>query len=186
MKKIIASCAILVLAWMSQCDSAFAANLGTLVDCDQSPAFTKRLNTSVKKLETRLAKYEAGTPPALALEQQIERTKTRFQRYSDSDLLCGADGLPHLVADGDLKHASEFIIPGVMFLYITGWIGWAGRRYVQTVAKTKNPTEKEIIIDVPLALQIMLSAYFWPVLAWQEFVSGDFVVAQEDITISPR
>ena len=186
MKKIIASCAIVMLAWMSSIDSAKASSLGTLVDCDQSPAFTKRLNTSVKKLETRLAKYEAGTPPALALEQQIERTKTRFQRYGDSNLLCGADGLPHLVTDGDLTHASEFIIPGVMFLYTTGWIGWAGRRYIQTVAKTKNPTEKEIIIDVPLALKIMLSAYFWPVLAWQEFVSGDFVVAQEDITISPR
>nr|YP_009675057.1 photosystem I subunit F [Rhizochromulina marina]QDH81908.1 photosystem I subunit F [Rhizochromulina marina] len=186
MKKFIASLSIVVFAWASAIGSAQAANIGTLVDCDQSPAFTKRLNASVKKLESRLSKYEPGTPPALALEQQIERTKSRFKRYGESNLLCGTDGLPHLVTDGDLTHASEFIIPGVMFLYITGWIGWAGRRYIQTVASTKNPTEKEIILDVPLAIKIMLSAYFWPVLAWQEFVSGDFVVAQDDITISPR
>lgn len=186
MKNTLLAITFVVITFTSNVHSALATNVGTLVDCDQSPAFTKRLNTSVKKLETRLAKYEPGTPPALALEQQIERTKSRFQRYGESNLLCGADGLPHLVTDGDLSHAPEFIVPGVMFLYTTGWIGWAGRRYIQTVAKTKNPTEKEIIIDVPLALKIMLSAYFWPVLAWQEFVSGDFVVAQEDITVSPR
>lgn len=161
-------------------------NVGMLVDCADSPAFTKRLNSSVKKLETRLAKYEPGTPPALALQQQIDRTKVRFERYSDSSLLCGADGLPHLVTDGDLDHAADFILPGVLFLYITGWIGWAGRRYIQTVAKDKNATEKEIIIDVPLAIQIMLSGYFWPILSWQEFISGDFVVPQDEITVSPR
>ena len=46
---------------------SFAA--GTLVDCEKSPAFTKRLNTSVKKLEGRLAKYKEGTPPYLALQE---------------------------------------------------------------------------------------------------------------------
>ena len=34
---------------------SFAA--GTLVDCEKSPAFTKRLNTS-KKIRGRLAKYK--------------------------------------------------------------------------------------------------------------------------------
>jgi photosystem I subunit 3 len=78
------------------------------------------------------------------------------------------------------------MIPGIGFLYTTGWIGWAGRKYVQTVAKTSNPQEKEIIIDVPVALKIMLSGYLWPVASWQEFVSGDFVAATDDITVSPR
>lgn len=186
MKQVITSVFIVMLTFFGFNHPAQANNVGTLVDCDQSAAFNKRLNASVKKLETRLAKYEPGTPPALALQQQIDRTQTRFKRYADSNLLCGADGLPHLVASGDFKHASEFIIPGIMFIYTTGWIGWSGRKYIQTVAKTKNPTEKEIIIDVPLALKIMLSGYFWPVLSWQEFVSGDFVVAQDDITVSPR
>jgi photosystem I subunit 3 len=95
-------------------------------------------------------------------------------------------GLPHLIVDGDIKHAPEFVIPGVVFLYTTGWIGWAGRKYLQTVAKTKNPAEKEIIIDVPLALKIMFSGYAWPASSWSEFVAGDFVAEQEDITVSPR
>lgn len=186
MRKILASLVFSVLLSGFCPLVAHSEPVGILVDCDQSPAFTKRLNTSVKKLETRLAKYEPDTPPALALQQQIDRTKARFERYGESGLLCGPDGLPHLVTDGDFTHSPEFIIPGLMFLYITGWIGWSGRRYIQTVAKTKNPTEREIIIDVPLALKIMLSGYFWPVLAWQEFISGDFVMAQDDITISPR
>ena len=127
-----------------------------------------------------------GTPPYLALQAQIDQTKARFKAYADSDLLCGPDGLPHLIVDGDWKHAGEFMIPGLGFLYTTGWIGWAGRKYVNTVATSSNPTEKEIIIDVPLALKIMLSGYLWPVVSWQEFVAGDFVAEPEDITVSPR
>ena len=178
MKRLLLSFCILFATTFNMPATAFA-NTGILVDCDKSPAFTKRLNASVKKLETRLAKYEAGTPPALALEEQISQTKTRFARYSESSLLCGVDGLPHLVADGDWSHASEFTIPGMLFLYTTGWIGWSGRKYLQTVALTKNPTEKEIIIDVPVALTIMVSAYLWPMLAWGEFVSGEFVTEGE-------
>jgi photosystem I subunit 3 len=164
--------------------SSFAA--GVLVDCDKSPAFTKRLNASVKKLEGRLAKYEAGTPPALALQNQIDQTKKRFKSYGDSALMCGTDGLPHLIVDGDFKHAGEFMIPGCLFLYTTGWIGWSGRKYLNTVASSSNPTEKEIIIDVPLALKIMLSGYLWPVVSWQEFVAGDFIASPDEITVSPR
>lgn len=62
MKKILLSLSLVLFALMSNVNSVLATNVGTLVDCDQSPAFTKRLNTSVKKLETRLAKYESGTP----------------------------------------------------------------------------------------------------------------------------
>ena len=166
--------------------NASFASTGILVDCDKSPAFTKRMNASIKKLEGRLSKYEKGTPPALSLQQQIDQTKSRFTRYGESGLLCGADGLPHLIADGDWSHAPEFIIPGLLFLYTTGWIGWSGRKYLSTVATTKNPSEKEIIIDVPLALNIMFSGYLWPIVAWGEFMSGDFVAEPENITISPR
>jgi photosystem I subunit 3 len=163
---------------------SFAA--GTLVDCEKSPAFTKRLNTSVKKLEGRLAKYKEGTPPYLALQEQIDQTKTRFDRYGKSGLLCGTDGLPHFIVDGDFVYVPEFIIPGILFLYTIGWIGWAGCKYLQTVSKLKNAAEKEIIIDVPLALKIMFSGYAWPISSWSEFVAGDFVAEQEDITVSPR
>jgi photosystem I subunit 3 len=187
MKRILNNILFTVFISVVSCGSINVANAaGTLTDCADSPAFKKRLDTSVKKLETRLKKYEPGSPQALALEQQVAQTKRRFDRYAKSDLMCGKDGLPHLITSGDWKHASEFMIPGVMFLYTTGWIGWAGRKYVKTVAKTKNPAEKEIIIDVPLALQIMASAYLWPIYSWKEFISGDFVAPKEEITVSPR
>lgn len=163
-----------------------SADIGGLTKCSESPAFTKRLNSSVKKLEQRLSTYKADTPPALALQQQIERTKARFEKYGRSDLLCGTDGLPHLIADGRWSHAAEFIIPGFGFIYISGWIGWVGRKYVRAISTNKNPAESEIIINVPLALKIMTTGYIWPISAWQELISGDLVVPADKITVSPR
>lgn len=162
------------------------ADIGGLTKCSESPAFAKREKASVKKLEQRMSKYEAGSPPALALQQQVERTQARFDKYSRSELLCGTDGLPHLIADGRWSHAAEFILPGFGFIYISGWIGWVGRKYVRAVSTTKNPTESEIIINVPLALKIMTTGYIWPISAWQEFVSNDLVALDEEVTVSPR
>lgn len=162
------------------------ADIGGLTKCSESPAFSKRLKTSVKKLEARMSQYEADSPPALALKQQIERTQSRFDKYSRSNLLCGTDGLPHLIADGRWNHAAEFTIPGVAFLYIAGWIGWVGRKYVRAVSTTKNPAESEIIINVPLALKIMTTGYLWPIAAWQELVSNELVVPDDKVTVSPR
>jgi photosystem I subunit 3 len=163
-----------------------SADIGGLTKCSQSPAFSKRLKTSVKKLEQRIKKYEVDSPPALALQQQIERTQARFDKYGRSDLLCGADGLPHLIADGRWSHAAEFIFPGFGFIYISGWIGWVGRKYLRAVSTTKNPSENEIIINVPLALKIMTTGYIWPISAWQELVSNELVVSDDEITVSPR
>lgn len=162
------------------------ADIGGLTKCSESPAFNKRLTTSVKKLEQRKALYEAETPQALALQQQIDQTKQRFDKYGRSDLLCGTDGLPHLIADGRWSHAAEFIIPGFGFIYISGWIGWVGRKYLRAVSTTSNPTESEIIINVPLALKIMATGYIWPISAWQDLVSGDLVAPKDEVTVSPR
>lgn len=162
------------------------ADIGGLTKCSESPAFAKRLKASVKKLEQRLTKYEVGSPPALALEQQIDRTKARFDKYSRSELLCGTDGLPHLIADGRWSHAAEFILPGFGFIYISGWIGWVGRKYLRAISTTKNPTESEIIINVPLALKIMTTGYIWPISAWQELVSQELVLPSDEVTVSPR
>ena len=162
------------------------ADIGGLTKCSESPAFTKRLNASVKKLEQRASQYEVDSPPALALKQQVERTKARFDKYSRSELLCGTDGLPHLIADGRWSHAAEFILPGFGFIYISGWIGWVGRKYLRAVSTTKNPSESEIIINVPLALKIMTTGYIWPISAWQELISNDLVAIDEEITVSPR
>ena len=162
------------------------AEIGGLTKCSESPAFQKRLKASVKKLEQRMSLYEADSPSALALKQQIGRTEARFDKYSRSELLCGTDGLPHLIADGRWSHAAEFILPGFGFIYISGWIGWVGRKYLRAVSTTKNPSESEIIINVPLALKIMTTGYIWPISAWQELISGDLVAPKDEVTVSPR
>lgn len=166
--------------------SQVLADIGGLTKCSESPAFSKRLKTSVKKLEARMVQYEIDSPPALALKKQISSTEARFAKYSNSDLLCGADGLPHLIADGRWSHSAEFTLPGLGFIYISGWIGWVGRKYLRAVSTTKNPAESEIIINVPLALKIMTTGYIWPIAAWQELVSNELVVSDNEITISPR
>lgn len=162
------------------------ADIGGLNPCKESDVFQKRLAKTVKKLESRLQKYEEGSPPRIAIQQQINQTKQRFTRYADSNLLCGNDGLPHLITDGRWSHGSEFLLPSILFLYISGWIGWVGRKYIRTVGQTSNPTEKEIIIDVPLAVSIMTSGFLWPFAAWQEFLSGDLIASDETITTSPK
>jgi photosystem I subunit 3 len=166
-------------------EQAFA-DIGGLTKCSESPAFNKRLKSSVKKLEQRMSTYEVGSPPALALQQQIDRTEARFDKYSRSELLCGTDGLPHLIADGRWSHAAEFILPGFGFIYISGWIGYVGRKYLRAVSTTKNPAESEIIINVPLALKIMTTGYIWPISAWQELVSNELIAPKDEITVSPR
>ena len=177
---------LLVAVLITLTPNIASAEIGGLTKCSESPAFTKRLNASVKKLEQRKSKYEADSPSALALQQQIDRTKARFEKYGRSELLCGNDGLPHLIADGRWDHAAEFILPGFGFIYISGWIGWVGRKYLRAVSTTANPAESEIIINVPLALRIMSTGYIWPMSAWQELISGDLVAAKDDVTVSPR
>ncbi len=177
---------LLIAVLITLAPNMASAEIGGLTKCSDSPAFAKRQKSSVKKLEQRMSTYEAGTPPALALKQQIARTEARFDKYSRSELLCGTDGLPHLIADGRWSHAAEFILPGFGFIYISGWIGWVGRKYVRAVRKKKNPAESEIIINVPLALKIMTTGYIWPISAWQELVSGDLVALDENVTVSPR
>ncbi len=134
-----------------------------LVPCGESPAFQKR-----------------------AAAADTESDKARFEFYGNTSLLCGPEGLPHLVVDGDLAHAGEFLIPSILFLLIAGWIGWAGRSYVIAVRDTKSPEENEIIIDVPLAIKCSLGAAAWPLLAFKEITSGEMFAKEDEITVSPR
>nr|YP_009028642.1 photosystem I reaction center subunit III [Asterionella formosa]AGH28193.1 photosystem I reaction center subunit III [Asterionella formosa]WGN98902.1 photosystem I reaction center subunit III [Asterionella formosa] len=177
---------LILIAFLIFTPKTALADIGGLTKCSDSPAFNKRLKASVKKLEQRITKYEVDSPPALSLKQQIDRTEARFAKYSKSELLCGTDGLPHLIADGRWSHAAEFIIPGFGFIYISGWIGWVGRKYLRAVSTSKNPSESEIIINVPLALKIMTTGYIWPVSAWQELISNELVAPDSEITVSPR
>jgi photosystem I subunit 3 len=162
------------------------ADVAGLTACKESKEFQRRLDQSVKKLQSRIDKYEANTPPVTALNKQIEKTKNRFDRYANAGLLCGTDGLPHLIADGRWNHSGEFMIPGIFFLYIAGWIGWVGRSYVQWARSTEKPTEKEIILDVPVALSFVTTGFIWPFSAFKEFTSGNLIAPADEITVSPR
>ena len=57
-----------------------AMNYAQLEDCGTSKGFEKRKVQSVKKLENRLKKYEAGSPPYIALQSQVAQTKNRTRR----------------------------------------------------------------------------------------------------------
>jgi len=156
--------AILVVSlWISFAPVASAYNL---VPCKDSPAF-KELAKSARSTN--------GDPAS---------AKARFDRYSEA--LCGPEGYPHLIVDGNLSYAGDFLIPSVLFLYIAGWIGWVGRSYLQAAKKSDSPEEKEIIIDVPLAVKFMLSGFLWPLAALKEITTGEMFAKDDEITVSPR
>jgi photosystem I subunit 3 len=154
---------LVVSLWISFAPVASAYNL---VPCKDSPAFKE------------LAKNARSTngDPASA--------KARFDRYSEA--LCGPEGYPHLIVDGNLSYAGDFLIPSVLFLYIAGWIGWVGRAYLQAAKKSGTPEEKEIIIDVPMAVKFMLSGFLWPLAALKEITTGEMFAKDDEITVSPR
>ncbi len=161
-------------------------NFDTLVPCSSSAAFQERLQTEVDGYTARLEKFAPGSAPAQYLQSKIEATKTRFGNYAAQGLLCGEEGLPHLISDGRLDRAGDFVIPGLLFLYIAGWIGWVGRGYLGAIKKGENPADKEIIIDVPLAVQFSLTGFIWPLAALKELQSGELVAPEKEITVSPR
>jgi photosystem I subunit 3 len=154
-----------VTLWFG-CATAASADVSTLVPCKDSPAFQQL---------AKEAKNTVGDPRS---------GQKRFERYSN--LQCGPSGFPHLVADGSLSHVDEFTIPGLIFLYIAGWIGWVGRSYLISVRKEDNPEMKEIMIDVPRALPLMLSGFLWPLAAIKELLSGQLTAKEEEIPVSPR
>ncbi|EGJ30814.1 MULTISPECIES: photosystem I reaction centre subunit III [Moorena] len=154
-----------VSVWLCAISPA-SASLDHLTPCSESAAFQARkaqfLNTT-------------GDPNSGA---------NRFERYSQA--LCGDEGYPHLIVDGRFSHMGDFLIPSLLFLYITGWIGWAGRSYLQAIQKGKNPEEKEVIIDVPVAFSKMLMAASWPLLAFKEITTGEMFAKDDEIPVSPR
>lgn len=58
--------------------------------------------------------YDPESAPALALKATMDRTEKRFANYAKAGLLCGADGLPHLISDPGLAlkygHAGEVFV----------------------------------------------------------------------------
>ncbi len=150
--------------WFNFAPAAKADSLSHLTPCSESAAFNARV------FRNTTADPNSG--------------QNRKERYSEA--LCGPEGLPHLIVDGRFSHVGDFTIPGVLFLYITGWIGWVGRSYLIDIKKGKNPEMKEVVIDVPLAVSKMLMGFAWPAAALGEFVSGNLTAKDSEITVSPR
>ncbi len=167
-------------------ESITHAEFNQLTPCKDSPAFQKRLTNSIKKLDNRLKLYQENTTEYKNIQKEIASTKSRFEKYSDSSLLCGKEGLPRIIATGQWNHVNEFVLPGLLFLYITGWIGWVGRKYLKYAANSENSFDNEIIINVPVALSIMNSGFLWPVEAYKELINGDLLADEDNVTISPR
>lgn len=164
MRKLLAFILILTL-WFNfaPAASADAPQPGGLVPCSESPAFKQRAKNFRDTLITG---------------------QERAARYSEA--YCGPEGLPHLVVDGRLSRAGDFIIPSILFLYIAGWIGWVGRAYLIAIREEKDSEMKEIIIDVPLAVSKMLGGFLWPLAAIKELTSGELTAKETEIPVSPR
>ena len=120
---------------------AAQADISGLTPCSESKGFAKRQKAEVKTLTKRLKnvrvltdvltvfchlhcqrvsllpQYEADSAPALALNAQIDRTEKRFATYAKQGLLCGADGLPHLISEPGLAlrygHAGETLVSSI-------------------------------------------------------------------------
>lgn len=177
----------LILACVIALGCATAAKAETLMGlqtCSEVPAFQERFDDRVSSLEAKLESLEPGSSLAKVYQRKLDQTRNRFEGYSD--LLCGQEGLPHLITDGRWGHAGEFILPGIAFLYIAGWLGWSGRMYLNKVQSESNPEAKESNIDVQLALQCFAASLLWFLVAAKEIASGEIREKEEAVPISPR
>ncbi|MGK7875646.1 MAG: Photosystem I reaction center subunit III [Xenococcaceae cyanobacterium] len=156
---------MVVMLWCTFAPSA-SADVAGLVPCSESPAYQQRAKSFLNTTDDPMS------------------GQNRAERYAEA--LCGPEGLPHLIVDGRWSHMGDFFIPGILFLYIAGWIGWVGRAYLSTIRGDKNPEMKEIIIDVPLAVGKMIMGFAWPLAAVQEYLSGQLIAKDSEIPISPR
>ena len=105
------------------------------------------------------------------------------QSYA-ANLLCGAEGLPHLQLR--LDRAVDIAIPFGIFFYVTGFIGWSGRAYLIGSKRAKSPEEAEIFIDIPLAIRSFAQGLLWPLAALKELTTGELTVKPSDLSVSPR
>jgi len=156
-------------------DLATTAKAPWLQPCKDNKKYHKKFKDAIYKLQTRQKKYTTGGVIAKRFDLEIAQTKRVEEAYGNR--LCGkADGTPRTIASGENVRGS-IVIPGLMFLYIAGWIGWAGRSYLN---RTKS-AEKEMFIEIPLALTCMASGFAWPVNAWQEIVNGQMTVPDSEL-----
>lgn len=159
MKRLLALVLILAI-WFTLVPAAWAQT-SHLVPCKDSPAYQERMKKAPDN-------YYFNKPGKAYAEY----------------LLCGEDGLPHLALSFD--RAGDIAIAFGIFFYFAGFVGWSGRSYLQVSNQSKNPEQMEIFIDIPLAIQSFAKGLLWPVLAFQELVTGQLTAKDSEIPVSPR
>jgi len=156
-----------------------------LKTCKDVEAYNNLKDSSIKKLNKLSDSVSPDSSTYREIQKTIKRTELRFEKYNN--LTCGYnDGLPHIALG---SAAQQIIVPGLVFIYISGWIGWVGRKYVQYTNSIPDPSDRafaEIIIDVPKALRIMFEGYKWPLDLATELKTNKFFVPDEEIRRSPR
>jgi Photosystem I reaction centre subunit III len=125
--------------------SAVKPTLGSAAPCKDVPAFQEKKTAALAAVDEQIAKAAIPVVPTFtiipgvtgsqSLKQEWEAKKAsvqdKFARYEKPGVLCGVDdGNPRLIADGRLDHLGDFIIPSILFLYVAGALGWAGRDYL--------------------------------------------------------
>jgi photosystem I subunit 3 len=97
-----------------------SADVAGLTPCGESAAFQQR-----------------------AANATTDAAKARFEFYGNSSLLCGSDGLPHLIVDGDLAHLGEFIIPSLS-VPVHCRLDWLGRSVLShCCARTRRALKRK-------------------------------------------
>merc|ERR1712066_834868 len=143
--------------------------------CKDNKKYHKKLKDQIYKIGQRQKKYPKNGMIWKRYDTQIFNVKRREEAYGDR--FCGIkDGLPRAIATGEIVRGNV-VVPGMMFLYTAGWIGWAGRSYL---IRTQDEM-KGLNIDVPLALTCMASGFSWPVAAWQAIVNGEMTKKDTDM-----
>jgi photosystem I subunit III len=152
-----------------------AEDIGNTKTCSEVQAFKDRLAEKISTVDTQIADIKTKFPEATPSREQYIADKEaekalinrRFERIAKAN--CDvASGYPHLITDGRWSHAGDFIIPSLLWIYLTGALAWAGRDYLM---KTRNPMD-EILIDLPKALESLGKGLAWFVFIGPEILSG--------------
>jgi photosystem I subunit 3 len=145
-----------------------AEDLGGTVPCATSEAFAKVKSDRLTAFKDEIAKLAPGTE---FYNQRVAKQKEWEFRYGLMERNAQCDkgtGYPHLIVDGRLSHAGDFLIPSVLFLWIAGALGWAGRDYLMKTGKA----EDEIMIDFSKAVPSWVLGLLWPLQAIPQLISG--------------
>lgn len=161
--------------------AAVKPTLGSAAPCKDVPAFKDKKTAALAAADEQIAKAVVPAvstftiiPGTQSLKQEWQAKKAslqdKFARYEKPGVLCGVeDGNPRLIADGRLDHLGDFIIPSILFLYVAGALGWAGRDYL---IKANRDANMEIMIDTPKAIQSLVVGLLWPAQAIPAILSG--------------